>query len=259
MIDRHAIKQEAKAINRTAAVNPIGFTLLFYVVLLALVALRSYFDSASVAETISKYPLMYDLPEFMQDLCDWLLHFLGSLPEFPAVIITFVSLVTVFLSMLINAGYAIYILGIRRGEKMPCSSLFEGFAYAGKVILLFLLMEIFIILWSFLFVIPGIIAGYRYSFALYNLIENPELSAMEAIRLSKQQTSGYKWKLFVLDLSFIGWYLLSGLTCGILMIWLTPWMEQAKVGYFRAIKGEKHIGYFPPEENDGQFKPWDER
>ena len=59
-----------------------------------------------------------------------------------------------------------------------------------------------------LFVIPGIIAAYRYSFAMLNLCENPELGVMEALNLSKRQTNGYKWQLFVLQLSFIGWSLL---------------------------------------------------
>ena len=60
-----------------------------------------------------------------------------------------------------------------------------------------------------LFVIPGIIAAYRYSFAMLNLCENPELGVMEALNLSKQQTNGYKMQLFLLQLSFIGWYLLA--------------------------------------------------
>ena len=66
-------------------------------------------------------------------------------------------------------------------------------------------------LWSLLFIIPGIIAGYRYRFALYNLCENPEMGVMEALNMSKAQTRGHKWELFVLDLSFLGWELLCTL------------------------------------------------
>ena len=60
-----------------------------------------------------------------------------------------------------------------------------------------------------LFVVPGFIAYYRYRFALYNLYENPDMDIMEALNLSKRQTQGYKMELFKLDLSYMGWILLS--------------------------------------------------
>ncbi|MBQ5739171.1 MAG: DUF975 family protein [Oscillospiraceae bacterium] len=94
---------------------------------------------------------------------------------------------------------------------MPYGSLFDGFSFAGKIIGLTLVMALFVWLWSLLFIIPGIIAMYRYSFALYNLCENPELGVMEALELSKQQTRGYKMELFLLQLSFFGWALLASL------------------------------------------------
>ena len=75
---------------------------------------------------------------------------------------------------------------------MPLTTLFDGFSIAGKVILLEIVASIFIFLWSLLFIIPGIIAIYRYRFALYNLLENPDLGLLEAINLSKEQTYGYK-------------------------------------------------------------------
>ena len=88
---------------------------------------------------------------------------------------------------------------------MPYESLFDAFPFAGKVILLSIVEGVFIFLWSMLFVIPGIIAAYRYSFAMLNLCENPELGVMEALNLSKRQTNGYKMQLFLLQLSFIGY------------------------------------------------------
>ena len=81
----------------------------------------------------------------------------------------------------------------------------------GKVILLNLVIYCFTLLWSMLFVIPGIVAAYRYRFALYNLYENPGLNVMEALEMSKRQTRGYKGQLFMLDLSYFGWYLLASL------------------------------------------------
>jgi hypothetical protein len=104
----------------------------------------------------------------------------------------------------------------------------------------------------------GIIAAYRYRFALYNLCENPELGVMEALAMSKAQTLGFKWQLFVLDLSFIGWNILVSLTLGILDIWVAPYRAQANIAFFQEIKKIKGVGFFPPRpEDDDQFRPHD--
>lgn len=123
---------------------------------------------------------------------------------------SFVSILVSLISIVLNAGYLCYCLGIRRGEHMPYESLFDAFSFAGKAILLSIVEGIFIFLWSLLFVVPGIIAAYRYSFAMMNLCDNPGLGVMEALDLSKRQTQGYKGQLFLLSLSFFGWLLLAG-------------------------------------------------
>ena len=105
----------------------------------------------------------------------------------------------------------------------------------------------------------GIVAAYRYRFAMLNLCENPEIGVMEALNMSKAQTGGFKWQLFVLDLSFLGWMLLCGLTLGILSIWVQPYILQTNVGYFQQIKAAKGIGWTPrgPEGDDHTFHPND--
>ena len=97
------------------------------------------------------------------------------------------------------------------------------------------LMELFVCLWTLLFVIPGIIMAYAYSMAVYVANDNPELSPIEAIRRSKELMRGHKWDLFVLDLSFLGWILLSLLTCGIGFIFLVPYIEMAHVEFYREL------------------------
>ena len=116
--------------------------------------------------------------------------------------------------------------------------------------LLNLVMAVFIALWSMLLIVPGIIAAYRYRFALYNLCENPELGVMDALNMSKQQTRGYKLDLFVLDVTFLGWSFLCVLTAGILSIWITPYIQQTNLGYFEAIKAKKGIGRMPGQSPD---------
>lgn len=131
-----------------------------------------------------------------------------------------------------------------------------------------------------LFVIPGIIAVYRYSFAIWNLCQNPELGVMEALNRSKRQTIGYKGQLFGLHLSFIGWYLivfvivgvyegvilalmpdsflgimlgsliLTVLT-GVVDIYLTPYFALSECGfYLRATAPEE-----PPRQDRSNYTP----
>ena len=124
---------------------------------------------------------------------------------------TFVSILTSLLSVLLGAGFAMYCMAIRRGERAEYLTLFDGFSFAGKLIALTIVAYAFIWLWSMLFIIPGIVAAYRYRFAAYNLYENPGISVMEALEMSKRQTMGYKGQIFALDLSYIGWTLLASL------------------------------------------------
>lgn len=137
-----------------------------------------------------------------------LLEYYVTAPEIAGI---FVSIFTTLCSWVFAAGFAMYCMGIRRRERMEYATLFDGFAFTGKIILLNLLTSVLIGLWSMLFAIPGIIAAYRYSFALYNLYENPELDIMTALEMSKRQTRGYKARLFALDLSYLGWLLLATL------------------------------------------------
>ena len=122
---------------------------------------------------------------------------------------TFLSILTTLLGMVLSAGFVLYCMAIRRGERAEFLTLFDGFSFVGKLIGLKIVMYFFITLWSMLFVVPGIIAAYRYRFALYNLYENPGISVFEALNMSKRQTYGYKSQLFMLDLSYLGWTLLA--------------------------------------------------
>ena len=137
------------------------------------------------------------------------------------------------LIMVLTAGYYSYCMGIRKGWRMEYSSLLDGFGIAGSVIWCRILMAIKIFLWSLLFVIPGIIAAYRYRFAVYNLLHTDQpISASEAIAMSCKQTQGMKMDLFVLDLSFLGWEILSALTLGILHVWVLPYLTLSDLGYY---------------------------
>lgn len=247
--DIRALKSDARALIRTGSVSPIRMTALLLVISFALELLDS-----SVS------------------------YMIGSSGGFTVLSFSFISILIELVTLVLNAGYTCYSLGILRGERMPYESLFDAFSFAGKVILLAIVQGIFIFLWSLLFIVPGIIAAYRYSFAMLNLCRNPELDAMEALNLSKQQTAGYKWQLFVLQLSFIGWYLLAaavmwvywaavyfllpdsypGIMLGSLLffalsiaaeIYLKPYLQLSVCGFYLRATAE------PPQEPNDWYDP----
>lgn len=121
----------------------------------------------------------------------------------------FLVALTAMLSLVLDAGFVLYCMAIRRGERAEYLTLFDGFGFAGKVIALTVVKVVLITLWSMLFIIPGLIAFYRYRFALYNLLENPDLTVAQSIDMSKRQTRGFKGQIFALDLSYLGWALLA--------------------------------------------------
>ena len=125
-----------------------------------------------------------------------------------------INAISIFIGSLMRVG--MFQLGDRLidGEKPRVSMLFPKGIYA-KAILLKLLTMLFVSLWSMLFVIPGIIATYRYAMAEYLLYKYPQLTPMQAIAMSKQRMMGHKMNLFVLELSFIGWSLLCSLPVSI--------------------------------------------
>lgn len=104
-------------------------------------------------------------------------------------------------------------------QKADLNELAYGFsnAYMNVVKTMFM-RQMYIFLWSMLFVIPGIIKGYEYRMIPYILAEHPDIDPAQAFAVSKQMMDGNKWNAFVLDLSFIGWWLLSAITCNILAI-----------------------------------------
>ena len=98
-------------------------------------------------------------------------------------------------------------------------------------------MYLFIILWSFLFFIPGIIKAISYSLTPYLLAEYPNIQATDAIKVSMRMTNGFKSEIFVMGLSFLGWLILSGLTCGILHLFYTgPYISTSFAGLYKELK-----------------------
>ena len=248
LLDRKGIKAQAKGIVKTARVSAYTFTLVYLLIIIALTVVNNLFG----AETNLDPEVQLQLQQMGIVVME-----VPHLITVPASVATFIGLVVVFAEVVFGCGYNLYHLGVRRGREMGYNTLIEGFAFAGKAILLSVVMEIFIFLWMLLFIIPGIIAAYRYRFAFLNLCENPDIGVMDAIRMSKVQTAGYKWQLFVVDLSFLGWIILSVLTAGILLIWVEPYMSQTYIGCFEVCKKASGVGSFPTDSPKDDLRSLD--
>jgi uncharacterized membrane protein len=142
-------------------------------------------------------------------------------------------------------GYYTLIISIFRRNPASSSVVFYGFEHFGKTFGLYIVMNILIFLWSLLFVIPGIVAAVRYSMAFYILADHPEIGIMDAIRESKRMMRGNKWKLFCLELSFIGWAIVGALTLGIGYLWVIPYMIASTVGFYELVNGNLRPAVLP--------------
>lgn len=180
-IDRSGLKAQMKELLRDARISPKAMTALYLGIVLLLNVADTLADSSASGAMLS-----------------------DSLS-------LFVSILSSLLSYMLAVGFILYCMAVRRREHAEFLTLFDGFSFAGKVIGLMIVEWFFVVLWSMLFVIPGIVALYRYRFAVMNLCENPGLGVMEALDMSKRQTAGYKVQLLLLDLSYFGWSLLSAL------------------------------------------------
>jgi len=100
------------------------------------------------------------------------------------------------------------------------------------------LMMLFTYLWMLLLIVPGIIKAFAYSMTPYILKDYPELSANQAINLSIKMMKGHKFDYFYLQLSFIGWGLLSILTLGIGYLWLMPYMYASMAAFYEDVKND---------------------
>ncbi|MBU3074516.1 DUF975 family protein [Clostridium estertheticum] len=136
----------------------------------------------------------------------------------------------------ITLGFVTCFLKIVRKEPFMFENLFDGFNNFSSAVLAQLLITIFVCLWTLLLIIPGIIASYSYFLVFYILSDNPELSAMDALKMSKKMMKGNKWKLFCLQLSFIGWGILGILSLYIGYLWLVPYMYASFANFYENLK-----------------------
>ena len=153
-------------------------------------------------------------------------------------IASYVAGASIIIGGVIATGVAIVMLNVVRGNAVKFTDMFKGFNNFGPTCLAGILTSLYTFLWSLLFVIPGIVKSYSYSMTYYILADHPEMSANDAITASRYMMNGHKADLFVLQLSFIGWYFLSIITFGLAMFYAAPYMAVANAKFYDAIKGD---------------------
>lgn len=151
----------------------------------------------------------------------------GLLTGIATVVILIVLVAKVFVGNLLKmGGYRFFILN--QTAQPGIGTLLDGFrsGHYVNIVLTMFLRDLFTALWSLLLVVPGIVKHYEYLMVPYIIAENPAMDYKEAFQISKQMMDGEKMEAFIMDLSFLGWYLLSAVTCGLLAIfYVNPYVQ----------------------------------
>ena len=145
---------------------------------------------------------------------------------------------TILVALPMMYGYSIVMLSVMRGGEMNIGGLFDGFNDFGRIVGTKLLQAIYTFLWTLLLVIPGIIKNYSYAMTDFILKDQPELANNAAIEKSMAMMDGNKMKLFLLDLSFIGWAILCLFTFGIGFLFLQPYVQSAHAAFYEDLKAQ---------------------
>ncbi len=215
-MNRALLKMDAKAAMQAANPHPALTTLVMAVVILAVTMVSQLINSifAVIAEVSGEI----------------------SLAVLIIVLSLILYLVVTFVTSALTLGWNSYALKVFSHRDTGISELFAFFRFGLKALGLTIAIAFFTTLWTFLCIIPGIIAGLRYSQAFFILAENPEKGVMQCIRESKIMMSGHLGEYFVLELSFILWLLLVTVTCGIAALYVSPYMQITMAGYYYSLK-----------------------
>lgn len=151
--------------------------------------------------------------------------------------LTFSSGLTLIIGGPLALGAAIFSLSISRGKEARLEQLFLGFNNFSTALVTYLLLILYVILWTLLLIIPGIIAALGYSMTFYILSDDPTIKPQDALKKSKTMMDGYKLKLFYLCLRFFLLALLCILTLGIGFLWLIPFVHVTMAKFYDDVKG----------------------
>ena len=155
----------------------------------------------------------------------------------PTMLSTLVSFACIlFINFPISVGLLRFFIISTRTEADVSELIYPYKNKCTNVIIAMLKRDVFVMLWSLLFIIPGVIKSYSYFMVGYLLAENPNMESSRAFEISKQAMEGYKMKVFSLNLSFMGWILLGLCAFGVGIVFVIPYEQTALVGLYEDIK-----------------------
>lgn len=153
------------------------------------------------------------------------------------------TVVTLLVTPVLMAGMSFFFLRVYRGENPEFATMFAGFNNFGHVLGGSMWQMLWTVLWGFVPVM-NVIKYYSYCMTPYILMDQPEISAKDALKVSMAMTQGHKWDIFVMQLSFIGWTLLACCTCGFLgLFYVGPYEYVTMAGYYEKLKGSINVEY----------------
>ncbi|MDR2664675.1 MAG: DUF975 family protein [Oscillospiraceae bacterium] len=255
MSDRVRLKHDAKAVMREKA-RPVFLTTILFLVISTVVDLliQSVLGMDRWANEVIdinmsfQQSLLNPAPTLLGDING---AYMGAMRGFVERLTPFDGVLGLVLSLamsIVSFGYVIACLRISRRQDTDVRTLFDGFAHAVKLIGLQIVIGVFVFLWTLLLVVPGIIAAFRYSMALWILADDPSKGILQCIGESKEMMRGHKFGLFVLGLSFIGWALVGsiismflsafiGAMVPLFSVWLLPYMQLTTAGFYNRVSG----------------------
>lgn len=155
--------------------------------------------------------------------------------------VTVSALLSLIIGGAVQLGWCRFHIDLASEKEVRFGTLFSQMHRLWAGFVMNFVVGLFILLWSLLLIVPGIIATYRYAMVPYLMAEFPELKVMDAIRESKRLMQGNKWRLFCLQMSFFGWALLVALTFGIGSLWLTPYIRAAEAAFYMDVTGRSAV------------------
>lgn len=230
-IDRKQMKREARLTMSSQKPSAYLVTLVFLLItfVLEILSVKLQYPGMTLMQI---YESMAESAMEMTDPMN-MFGFSAAAVVNPSLLGELLDICLTIMNIMIGAGFTLFCLNVSRGAAAGFGNLFDSFGMFFKILWLSIVSSIFIFLWSLLFVIPGIVASYRYSLALYILLDDPEKGVMQCLAESRRMTYGCKWQLFVLDLSFLGWLLLSAVP--FVMLYTMPYMEVTKANFYNEI------------------------
>jgi len=149
---------------------------------------------------------------------------------------SFASIVYLLIAGPLLLGLSVFSLNIARNMEARFEQIFDGFRNFKTSFIAYLLMVLFIFLWTLLLIIPGIIAALSYAMTFFIIADDESIEPMAALDKSKKMMYGYKWQMFYLCLRFFGLALLCILTLGIGFLWLIPYTHITIAKFYDDIK-----------------------